>query len=96
MYIIYVFQGCFWHGCPKCYTNRDIFVPGTGLTMDDVYNRTLNRQSFVENQGITMRVKWECELKRELKENPEMMDYFDNIKLTEPMGGREAFHGNKM
>ena len=27
---VYEFQGCFWHGCPKCYT-EDRITPSTNL-----------------------------------------------------------------
>jgi len=33
---------------------------------------------------------WECELKAQLAENPEMASYFKDCKLHEPMTGREG------
>jgi len=36
--VVYEFNGCYWHGCPKCYPNRDEEREKMGeLTMGDVY-----------------------------------------------------------
>ena len=39
--------------------------------------------------------KWECQLCKELTENREMAEFFDNVKIVEPLDAREAFFGGR-
>lgn len=39
--------------------------------------------------------KWECDLREELKDNPEMKEFFTGIKIPEPLDPRESFYGGR-
>ena len=71
--IIYSFNGCYFHGCVKCYPNRKT-VNNTLMTpMSELYTRTQERKSFLRttcNQFVEM---WECEWKAMFKTLPEDM-----------------------
>jgi G:T-mismatch repair DNA endonuclease (very short patch repair protein) len=60
------------------------------LTADEAYQRTATRKICIERRGYTVVEKWECELNRELKANPEMKEFFDNVKIVDPMDPREG------
>ncbi len=84
-----------WHGCPTCFPIRTHLVPGSSLTMEDAYQSTIRRQNKIEDGGYKMVVQWECEFKQELKEDPEMKDFVDSVKLVEPLDGRDGFYGGR-
>ena len=43
---VYVFHGCFWHGCVKCYS-RDTIQPVCQVTMHDLHQRMHLRENAV-------------------------------------------------
>ena len=60
------FHGCFWHGCPACYS-RQTFNEVNNMTMSDLYMRTVEKKKYLEENGYTYVEKWECELKKKKK-----------------------------
>lgn len=92
---VYEFNGCYYHGCPKCLPKRNSHTVNAGVTAEEAYQRTIARRQDIEARGYTVVEKWECELKQELKTNLEMKDYMDNLKLVTPLEPREAFYGGR-
>ena len=67
---VYEFQGCFWHGCPKCYPVRDEkYLRLCDRTMHAVYEKTQAKMTRLRSQGYTFIEMWECEWAH-LKQNP--------------------------
>jgi DNA mismatch endonuclease (patch repair protein) len=56
-------NGCFWHGCPKCYkepqTNRDYWIPKIRA------NKKRDRETYriLRNAGWGVKILWEHQLK---------------------------------
>ena len=48
--LIKEFNGCRWHGCPKCCPENVA-----------QYNRTMERQNILEIAGYEVETMWECE-----------------------------------
>jgi G:T-mismatch repair DNA endonuclease (very short patch repair protein) len=85
--IIKEFNGCKWHGCPKC--NPECKAK---------YNRTMERQNLLKLAGYNVEVIWECDwskLKKTLPNKSEIEDKAQkqNIQTRHALcGGRtEAF-----
>ena len=85
--VIKEFNGCHWHGCPKC--NPDCV---------EKYNRTMERKNLLELQGYKVESIWGCEwdeLKKTLPNKAEIETAArqQNIKPRQALcGGRtEAF-----
>ena len=58
---VYEFNGCFYHGCPKCF-NPDTINPKTNVPMYELYTRTQEKKTFIKNQtGFSYVEMWECE-----------------------------------
>ena len=58
---LYEFQGCFWHGCPNCCTNRtEKHRRVKDRCPDDVCVGTRKLQ-FLSNKGYNVITIWECE-----------------------------------
>jgi hypothetical protein len=62
------FNGKFWHGCLHCY-NASTVNPVNGMTMCDLYQRTIEKKRYLEGQGYVYVGKWECKFDREVREN---------------------------
>jgi G:T-mismatch repair DNA endonuclease (very short patch repair protein) len=59
---IYEFNGCFYHGCPKCYKSGEI-NPLTGELMEHHYFKTLRKEERLKELGYNVVSKWECDFR---------------------------------
>ena len=64
---IYSFQGCHWHGHPKCQKSKlnnesALVVPSAML-----YAMTVDRAVTLKKLGYKIVEKWECDFDREIK-----------------------------
>ncbi len=50
---VYLFQGCFWHGCRKCHPENTT-----------KYNKTVEQVNILEHNGYEVVQMWECEWKK--------------------------------
>jgi hypothetical protein len=58
---VFEFHGCFWHGCPECFPDREYVNPVNKFTMDVLYDKTLEREQKIRDAGFTLEVMWECQ-----------------------------------
>ena len=91
----YEFQGCFWHGCPECFKDRDTMNPISQRTMEELYMNTKKKVKFLKDQGFRVVEKWGCELNKELEDDEEMKQFFDQNKIIDPLQPRDAFYGGR-
>ena len=91
----YEFQGCFWHGCPECFKDRDTMNPISQRTMEELYMNTKKKLKFLKDQGFRVVEKWGCELNKELEDDEEMKQFFDQNKIIDPLQPRDAFYGGR-
>lgn len=92
--VVLEFHGCFWHGCPKCYS-KDTLNQVCDMTMSDLYMRTLDKKKYLEENGYRYICKWECDFKREIDENVELRQYITSLELVFPLEPRDAFYGGR-
>ena len=89
----YEVQSCFWHGCPKCYA-RDTINVYNRKTMQELYCSTVEKIEYLKRQGYNVVEVWECDVRRELKQNEEKY-YFDHYHIAEPLEPRHALYGGR-
>ena len=82
-------HGCFWHGCPRCYT-RDTVNPVNGKTMQELHHCTVAKIDYLKRKGYNVVEVWECDVNRELKQNEEMKHYFEHYHMVNPLNPRHA------
>ena len=82
-------------GCPECYKDRDTMNPISQKTMEELYNDTKKKVKFLKDQGFRVVEKWGCELKKELEEDEEMSQFFDQNEIIDPLQPRDAFYGGR-
>ena len=82
-----------FHGCQKCFPNRDTVLPVNGLTANEAFQNTLDWTKFLKQQGYSVIEMWECNLKVELQRNPDIKDFFDSQEMQDPLDPRNCFYG---
>ena len=87
------FQGCLHHG-HTCIA-RDTKHPYNNLTMEDLYQKTIDRRRYIEAQGYHYIEKWECEFDDELKHNSELKEFVSSLEIVTPLVPRDAFCGGR-
>ena len=92
---IYEFYGCAFHGCPVCYKDSNRKLPLSDITASEALRNTREREQALEAAGYVITAVWEHEVKQELKENPEMKQFFDDVPIRDPMDPRQAFFGGR-
>ncbi|XP_054276408.1 uncharacterized protein LOC128995419 [Macrosteles quadrilineatus] len=91
---IYEFQGCYFHGCPKCFPyDRELALkedPSDSLHLR--YERTKAKIAKLGDNVVQM---WECEF-RKLKKT-ENMKHLDKLPILNnlPLNPRQAFFGGR-
>ena len=67
---IYEFNGCLYHGCPKCYPVRDVRNYATpDRTVEELYQATLAKRMALLRAGYRVIEMWECEWDRLVKKD---------------------------
>ena len=61
---VYEFQGCFWHGCPKCYT-VDQINPMNQRDMVELQRSTLKKNGKITSLGYRLVEVYECEIQQD-------------------------------
>ena len=86
---VYEFHDCEFRGCRRCKPhkrhNKTFHHPDR--TVEEMYQATKAKTELVEKAGYTVIEQWECEFKKELKQNEELKDLVNNmtrVSLLDP------------
>ena len=82
-------------GCPECYKDRETVNPISQKTMEELYKDTVRKVNYLKEHGFEVEQKWGCELEKELKEDEEMKQFFEDHELLDPLQPRDAFYGGR-
>ena len=88
------FEGCLWHGCPKCYS-KDTINPVNGLTMAELYQQTLDKLKYLHSKGYMVVTKWECQFEDDMKTSEDIKTFVNNLDIVTPLEPRDAFYGGR-
>ena len=80
------FHGCFWHGCPICFSRS---------TVNPVSQLTMAKKQYIESEGYSYKCIWECQFKSELKNNVIRKRFVENLELVTPLAPRDTFYGGR-
>ena len=94
---VYEFQGCEYHGCPKCKPMRrhEKAFHHPDRTVEAVYQATLRKIELLKQAGYRVVEQWECEFRRMLKHFPDLQERVDCMSWVTPLNPREAFFGGR-
>ena len=88
----YEFQGCFWHGCEKCYTENTI-NPFNQVEMGELKKRTHIKNQKIKDQGYNLVEVYECELGKNT--NFKKWAKANDVEIVTPLNPRDAFFGGR-
>lgn len=94
---VYQFQGCYFHGCPKCFPHKrdDYLNDDPSDTLNSRYSRTLSTSAKLSGGEYELVEMWECEFYKLKKEKN--LKHLDNLPIlnTLPLNPRDAFFGGR-
>ena len=82
-------------GCSECYKDRDTVNPISQKTMEQLYKDTVKKVNYLKKHDFQVVQKWGCELKKELEEDEEMKQFFEQYEIIDPLQPRDAFYGGR-
>ena len=88
------FMDFFFHGCLDCYERRTI-NPLTGVTMQKLYENTMEKKQKLIAAGYGYEAMWECKFRKRLKEDEEAQEFIEGINYVTPLEPRDAFYGGR-
>jgi hypothetical protein len=92
--IVLEFHGDFWHGNPDMFS-ADTINPVNQTTMGELYQRTMKKKKFIEEQGYTYRLMWESEFDRLTREDVLLKTFLEGLDIVTPLQPRDAFYGGR-
>ena len=63
--------------------------------MEQLYKDTIRKVKYLKQCGFEVEQKWECELTKELEQDEEMKQFFEEHELIDPLQPRDAFYGGR-
>lgn len=97
---VYEYNGCLWHGCPKCFGKKGRYEtthPHTRQPMSELYRQTKEKEEYLISRGINVVSKWEHDFRDEVKKNPQLRQEYDDIldRIKTRLDPRDAFYGGR-
>ena len=89
---VYEFQGCFWHGCPKCYT-EDRINPMNQRDMFELQRATEVKNKKIRDLGYNLVEVYECDIVK--NSSFKNCCKTNNVELVPPLIPRDAFYGGR-
>ena len=84
---VFQFHGCFWHGCPTCFTDHALQNTVNQKTFDELYRKTQFRTAQLRAKGYTVVEKWECQVTDEERAQAREFGVVDKIPKLVPKDG---------
>ena len=60
------------------------------------YEQSMQRLENISAQGYAVKAVWECDVDKQIKENPEMKEHFEDMCVRGRIEPRDAFSGGKL
>ena len=92
------YYGCFWHGCPVCFTTQrhQIKLPRTGQSLEELWTLTKKREQCIKALGIEHITIWEHQFHELLRSNETANTFVKSLDLQERLNPRDAFYGGRV
>ena len=69
--------------------------PISQKTMEQLYKDTARKVNYLKDRGFQVVQKWECELIKDLEEDEELKQFFQQYEIIDPLQPRDAFYGGR-
>ena len=93
---VYEFHGCLYHGCRRCFPDRDQYsFSSPDRTMEALDQATFQKTKTLRDMGYTVYEMWECEWQAKLRASPEIQSFLASLDIVPPLSSRDAFFGGR-
>ena len=89
------YQGCNWHGCPRCFVSDRESTMNGGKSLAQRYRETELKVKRLEDMGFIVIQKWSCEFQKELEDNPELSTFVKSLNIQDPINLRDCYFGGR-
>ena len=89
------YHGCNFHGCVTCYPRDRETTMNDNKSMAQRYRETKLKEKRLADAGYIVISRWSCEFNRQKKQNPQMQDYLNSLKIEEPINIRDCYFGGR-
>jgi hypothetical protein len=96
---IFLFHGCVYHGCLKCFDKDGIAPFSDGLTYGEKYEITKDKEERIlasAGPGHHLNVIWECEFRKLRQTDLSVKEYCSNLDISQVMHPRDALYGGRV
>ena len=69
--------------------------PISQKTMEELYKDTVRKVNYLKEHGFEVEQKWGCELTKDLEQDEEMKQFFEDHEIVDPLQPRDAFYGGR-
>jgi len=74
--LILEFQGCYYHGCKKCFSDRSAINEVSNKSFEELYNKTKQKRKHCIDQGYKYIQIWGCRWKKTYKKSHQITKIF--------------------
>ena len=93
---VFEFYGCYWHGCPTHFPDRNRVQHHQCLTMHQLYILTIGKSEELRKAGYQVVEFWECDYDKRYKEDPDFRSLVDSeFTNLDPLKPRDALFGGR-
>ena len=93
---VFEFHGCYWHGCPTHFPDRNRVQHHQCLTMHQLYILTIGKKEELQKAGYQVVELWECDYDKRCKEDPDFRSLVDSeFTNLDPLRPRDALFGGR-
>ncbi|MCG8079176.1 MAG: hypothetical protein JAY75_23495, partial [Candidatus Thiodiazotropha taylori] len=93
---VYEFQGCYWHGCERCYPDRHMINRYNCLKMETLNCATKNKIESLKAAGYEVIECWECDFDKQCREDQDFKTLIEaEFTNLDPLKPRDALFGGR-
>ena len=93
---VFEFYGCYWHGCPRHFPDRNRINPHNCRSMQQLYAETLQKKDTLKEAGYRVIDIWECHYDKMYKEDADFRKIVDaEFTNLDPLRPRDALFGGR-
>ncbi len=94
---VYEFNGCFFHGCPRCYPDSRHVASRlrSDRTFQECYESTQAKKAKLLAAGHFVVTKWECDWSKDKQTHQALKNFLETHEFVQPLQPRDAFFGEE-
>ena len=70
--MVFQYHSCIWHGCPKCFPDRNKRIPEREETFEQAFQATKRRTQKLRQLSYNVVEAWDCEVEKIFAELPQL------------------------